>query len=421
MIIQSKLDTDFYKLTMGYYLKNQGFRNNVVYRFINRSESIDLARYIDLGRLREELDHVHSLTLTSVETEYLERIFGNRHFPSYFATLKLPPYRLSKSKGQLNLTFHGNWDQAIYWETPALAIISELFYEGFMKEQGIDAGSVRAKGVIRLQHNLDKLAPYLNSDALISDFGTRRRFSQFWQATVLNIIRNTRDVAPYYVGTSNVQLSQAHNTPPQGTIAHELFMGYAALQSYTDLSLRMSQLELLKNWFNFWIGRSNSRLRPLSALTDTWGTKAFWNDISNFEDAIEYKSFRHDSGCPFEFGENAIAYHKDKWGPDSLRDFNIKLVYSDSLDVDIMIRLINTFGTRVKLLFGWGTNLTNDVGMPTPSIVIKLAKIHSLDGIGYDCVKLSDNPAKAIGPPALIQHYKDIFRYEEKNSEFLRS
>ena len=79
--------------------------------------------------------------------------------------------------------------------------------------------------------------------------------------------------------------------------------------------------------------------------------------------------------------------------------------------MDTILRLHARFSGRVRLSYGWGTLLTNDFrglvpegGLDPISIVCKVV---SADG--RPTVKLSDNPTKAMGPPAEIERYKQVF------------
>ena len=53
------------------------------------------------------------------------------------------------------------------------------------------------------------------------------------------------------------------------------------------------------------------------------------------------------------------------------------------------------------MVFGWGTNLTNDVGLTPLNIVMKTI---SADGVAT--VKLSDHVGKHMGPQEKIERYK---------------
>ena len=80
------------------------------------------------------------------------------------------------------------------------------------------------------------------------------------------------------------------------------------------------------------------------------------------------------------------------------------LIFSDGLDVDAIEDAYQHFSGRVRMAFGWGTNLTNDFAgcspMPNPrldpiSLVCKVSEAN-----GRPAVKLSDNPEKATGDAA---------------------
>ena len=115
-IVRSLIDTDFYKLLMAQSV----FRNKpvtiVTFSLINRTKSIRLADMIDEGELREQLDHVRSLSLSRGESTWLlgNMFYGKRamfrpDFMEWFECLRLPPYHLEKRDGQYELTFEGKW------------------------------------------------------------------------------------------------------------------------------------------------------------------------------------------------------------------------------------------------------------------------------------------------------------------------
>lgn len=78
-IVRSLIDTDFYKLLMCQSV----FRNNrdtqVTFSLINRSKNVPLANLIDEGELREQLDHIRSLSLSRGESTWLR---GNTFYLS---------------------------------------------------------------------------------------------------------------------------------------------------------------------------------------------------------------------------------------------------------------------------------------------------------------------------------------------------
>ena len=79
------------------------------------------------------------------------------------------------------------------------------------------------------------------------------------------------------------------------------------------------------------------------------------------------------------------------------------IVFSDGLDLGTIVKLADHFAGRIRVRFGWGTNLTNDVGFEALSLVIKV-----IEANGHRTVKLSDNLAKA-GEASDIERFKRIF------------
>jgi nicotinate phosphoribosyltransferase len=72
-----------------------------------------------------------------------------------------------------------------------------------------------------------------------------------------------------------------------------------------------------------------------------------------------------------------------------------------------------TPGRRIRFSAGWGTLLTNDFrgcnptgesGFDPISLISKVSQVE-----GRPAVKLSDNYAKALGPPEEIERYRRVF------------
>jgi nicotinate phosphoribosyltransferase len=56
-------------------------------------------------------------------------------------------------------------------------------------------------------------------------------------------------------------------------------------------------------------------------------------------------------------------------------------------------------------LFGWGTTLTNDLGIKALNVVMKATHVRS-GNVEADTVKLSDNAGKHTGPQVLVDAYQ---------------
>ncbi len=405
-IINSLLDTDFYKFTMGQlvFLKHRDVP--VRYAFKNRTKGVRLGLVIDEKDLRAELDHVRSLSFKNSELRYLRgaiddhngRMFCEEYL-QFLADLRLPPYKLSMDANEFVLEFEGKWSEAIYWETFALSIVIGLYYRKQMSELSeFEKEVVEAEGRLRLAKKIKSLRE--RPAIKFTDFGTRRRFSREWQDYVVKTM--SKEFPPLdFRGTSNVLLAMKYDLMPMGTSAHEMFMVMAGICHDSDDSIRASHNKVLQEWWELY-GYDLS-----IALTDTYGTDFFFADFTK-EQAQKWKGFRQDSGDPIAFGEKVLAFYKRHGIPADDK----MIVFSDGLDVETMIKIYDYFNGKIKVSFGWGTNLTNDLGFPALSLVIKPVWAN-----GHGLVKLSDNIAKAIGLPEDIESYKRIFNYGSSFSE----
>jgi nicotinate phosphoribosyltransferase len=94
------------------------------------------------------------------------------------------------------------------------------------------------------------------------------------------------------------------------------------------------------------------------------------------------------------------------------------VIFSDGLDVAEIEALHDHFAARVKVAFGWGTLLTNDFRGLCPADALApfslVCKAVSADG--RPTVKLSDNPAKALGPALEVARYRRVFAVGEQDA-----
>ena len=154
---------------------------------INRSSNILLAELVDEGELREQLDHIRSLSLTRGESTWLRgnTFYGRRQmfrsdFMEWFEGLRLPPYHLEKGNGQYELTFEGSWPEVMLWEVPALSVLMELRGRAVLDTMDrFELQILYARAMTKLWEKIEKLKGLKNLK--IADFGTRRRHSYLWQ------------------------------------------------------------------------------------------------------------------------------------------------------------------------------------------------------------------------------------------------
>lgn len=408
-IIRSLIDTDFYKLLMLQMIWKIYPEVNATFTLINRTTSVRLADEIDEQELRDQLDHVRSLRLTKKEMIWLagNTFYGRAQifepeFLAWLGNLQLPEYELAKRDGQYELTFHGSWMETTLWEIPALAIINELRSRAAMRTLGyftLDVLYARAKAKMWSKVERLRELPGLR----ISDFGTRRRHSFLWQRWCVDALKE--GIGPAFTGTSNVLLAMDSDLEAVGTNAHELPMVVAALAN-SDEQLAAAPYQVLKDWNRLYGGNL------LIVLPDAYGTTSFLEHAPEW--VADWTGFRPDSAPPIEGGEKIIDWWK-KMGRDPRKKL---LIFSDGLDVDAIIDTYRHFAGRVRMSFGWGTNLTNDfagcapveiAGLKPISIVCKVSEAN-----GRPAVKLSDNPRKATGDPAEVERYLRFFGSKDR-------
>ncbi len=389
------------------------FRNKpdttVTFSLINRAQDIRLAEMIDEGELREQLDHVRSLSLSRGESTWMRgnMFYGKRQmfrsdFMEWFENLHLPAYTLEKHDGQYELTFEGKWHEVMLWEIPALAILMELRSRSVINSmKKFELQILYARAMTKLWEKIERLQPL---DGLrIADFGTRRRHSYLWQDWCVQAM--TEGLGAKFTGTSNCHIAMQRDLEAVGTNAHELPMIYSALAE-TDDELAEAPYDVLRDWHE----EHDGNLRII--LPDTYGSKGFLDRAPDW--LASWTGIRIDSGDPATGAETAIDWWKSK-GEDPRKKL---VIFSDGLDTDKIIELHQQFSGRTRTSFGWGTLLTNDFrGLTAGDALAPFSLVcKAVSANGHPTVKLSDNPNKAMGPADEIARYKRVFGVGEQEA-----
>jgi len=431
-VTRSLLDTDFYKLLMLQFIWKHFPKTQVSFSLFNRSSNVRLADLFAVQEIAQQMEHVRKLRFRRSELVWLagNTFYGRRGIfePAFLEWLerdfKLSDYELSVKDGQFELSFNGLWTETTMWELYALSIFDELKTRASLKrltEFGLDILYARAK--TKLWNKIESLrgVPELS----VADFGTRRRHSFLWQEYVVNAMAS--NLGRGFVGTSNAFLAHKHDLEAIGTNAHEIPMVLAALAP-DDEALKASQYHVLDLWQSTYEGA----LRIM--LPDTFGTTQFLKGAPSW--VADWTGQRIDSKDPYLAGNEYIEWLKARG-----REPKDKLVIaSDALDVGDILGLHAYFGgvlqegtstgdfrsaadfldqrkwisdRRIRFSAGWGTLLTNDFRGCDPSVdsgfdpISLICKVSTVEG--RPAVKLSDNSAKALGPPAEIDHYRRVF------------
>ena len=401
-IVRSLIDNDFYKLLMCQTVFRNQRDTRVTFSLINRTKSVRLAELIDEGELREQLDHVRSLSLSRGEGTWLRgnTFYGKRQmfrpdFMEWFEKLRLPPYHLEKRDGQYELTFEGSWPEVMLWEIPALAVLMELRSRAVLKDMGyFELQVLYARAMARVWEKVEALRKL--EGLRLADFGTRRRHSFLWQDWCVQAL--VEGLGPAFIGTSNCRIAMRRDLEAIGTNAHELPMVYAALAG-NDADLSEAPYRVLADWHE----EHDGNLRII--LPDTFGSEGFLARAPDW--LASWTGVRVDSGDPAQGAEIAIRWWRDR-GEDPREKL---VIFSDGLDVDKIAALHAQFTGRVKVSFGWGTLLTNDFrGLTRDDRLAPFSLVcKAVAANGQPTVKLSDNPNKAMGPAEEIARYKRVF------------
>ena len=419
-IVRSRLEPDFYKFTMGQLIWRKYRNVETTFSFRNRTAKARLGEVIDLGELREQLDHARVLMHTNSELHYLrgtneyqQRMFDEDYL-EFLRALRLPEYHVERRGPDLELEFKGAWAEVTYWETIALSIVNETYYRTLLRRLStFECEAIFAEGIRRLRQKIAILRS--RPDIAFSDFGTRRRFAGAWQHYIVDTLTeevNGGSLQGQFLGTSNTYAAMKAGVVPMGTAAHELPMVIAGVHDRGDADpewLRGAQRQVIDDWWEQYDW-------GLSIfLPDTFGSDFFFGVVTT-DDLQRWKGVRWDSGDLFDFGERVInAYHAAGIDPAEKM-----LVASDALDLPVILEAHERLGGRLRMSYGWGTGLTNDLldnvtidgrWYGPMSLVIKPTHAN-----GRGLVKLSDNPAKAVGTPADVERYKRAAAYADREA-----
>lgn len=392
-VIQSILDTDAYKLYMQQAIFHHYLDVYVVAEFHCRTLE-DLRPY--RSQIQSQINQMSALRLSQDEYDYLATLdIFQTDYLDYLRQYSFNPNQVEMSEGkvdgqdQLTIKITGSWLDAILWEVPLLAIISEIRNQHCYP-------SINVHNAIK--HLAEKVTwfnqqttPEEKQGFQLVDFGTRRRFSQEVQREVVHYLKENM---PQFKGTSNYKFAQDFKLSPVGTQAHEWFQAHQQIAP----NLKLSQKLALDAWLDEYPNKLGI------ALTDCINMDAFLRDFS-LEYANQFIGLRHDSGDPITWGEKAIAHYL-KLGIDPQTKV---LVFSDGLSLDKALKIYRHFAGKIQMSFGIGTQLSCDIPSVKPlNIVIKITHCQ-----GLPVAKISDEPGKIMCKDTnYLQALKQAFELE---------
>lgn len=381
-IIQSVLDTDLYKFTTSYAYSKLYPRAYGQFRFIDRGKTTYPQGFAE--ELKKEIQEMSKLSLTKDEASFLYRElpYLPPTYIDFVRGFRFDPEEVKveqDAEGHLSIIAEGLLYRVTLWETPILALVSELYYKMLGAQPDIEytERTIISKARKLAEHGIT-----------FSMFGMRRRFSAAIEDRVTELLKE--HAAGYLFGTSNVYYAYKHGLRVSGTHPHEWIQFHGAMFGY-----KMANYMAMEDWINVYDGDLGT------VLTDTYTTDVFMRNFSK-KHAMLFTSLRHDSGDPLQFTEKVIARYRE------LRvDPTIKyIIFSDGLDPERAIEIANYCKGRIGASFGIGTNFSNDVGngVRPMNIVMKLWKCKMTEKERWNpCVKLSDVDGKHTGEPEEIE------------------
>ena len=398
-IINSLLETDMYKFSMGQTIFHQFTSYKTTWTFKCRNKDVHFTDEM-VEEIKEQVQAFCQLRFTEEELEYLDNITWIKGTYVDFLRLWQPRYEeftiTTDAPCGLAIDAAGTWLNTSMYEIPVLAIVNEVYfrmaydYDVLLKQ---------------FKRRLDEKVRLLEEDTYrlsdFSEFGLRRRLSAEAQEMAVKAIAEVELPADsHFIGTSNVYLAKKFNLKPVGTMAHEWIMctGQGNHKHNPAYS----------NWYalDAWV-KEYGILNGI-ALTDTITTDCFLRDFQ-LTYATLFSGVRHDSGDPYEWGDKMIAHYNSL----GINPRTKTLLFSDSLDFERATALYDYFKDKAKVAFGIGTFISNDTDEEALNIVMKTTKCNAMD-----VAKISDVAGKGMCKnPDYVDYLNRCIDYRMKNDK----
>lgn len=374
-IINSLLETDLYKFSMGQAIYHQFPSYMTTWTFKCRNKDVHFTEEM-VEEVKAQLKAYCTLRFTEEELAYLSGIKWLKSSYINFLRLWQPRFEdftiSSDAECGLSIETDGSWLNTSMYEIPTLAIVNEVWFRmNYNYEERFSSF------VEKLEEKVSKIDKeyFLGT---YSEFGLRRRLSGEAQEFAIQKLAATSSETSKFIGTSNVYLAKKYNLTPVGTMAHEWIMctGQGNHKHNPAYS----------NWYalDAWV-KEYGILNGI-ALTDTISTKCFLKDFQ-LTYATLFSGVRHDSGDPFAWGDDMIEHYKSL----GIDPKSKTLLFSDSLNFEKATKLNTYFSGKAKPAFGIGTYISNDTDVPSLNIVMKTTKCN-----GMDVAKISDVEGKGM-------------------------
>lgn len=377
-IINSLLETDMYKFSMGQVIFHQFSDYKTTWTFKCRNKDVFFTPEM-VQEIKKQIRLYCNLRFTKEELQYLDNILWIKGSYIDFLRLWQPRFEdfniTTDSECGLAIETKGTWLNTSMYEIPVLAIVNEVYFRmayDYKHLINVFAEKLEEKvGWLEVHQGKYHLSSF-------SEFGLRRRLSAEAQDMAVQRLAKANYCSSNFVGTSNVYLAMKHELAPTGTQAHEYIMCVG--QGNHKHNPAYSNWYAMESWVKEY-GILNG-----TALTDTITTDCFLRDF-NLTYATLFSGVRHDSGDPYEWGKKIIKHYQDL----GIDPKTKTLLFSDSLNFEKADNIFRYFRDKAKVAFGIGTYISNDTDVEPLNIVMKVTKCN-----GQDVAKLSDIEGKGM-------------------------
>ncbi len=384
-IINSLLETDMYKFSMGQAIYHQFSDYKTTWDFKCRNKDVHFTKEM-VEEIKRQIQLYCNLRFNEDELEYLNGITWIKGSYVDFLRLWQPRYAdytiTTDDECGLTIETKGTWLNTSMYEIPTLAIVNEVYFR-----MAYDYDKLLESFKRRLDEKVEWLKSGKYNIGSFSEFGIRRRLSREAQELAVKALAENTYKDSKFVGTSNVYLAKKFNLMPVGTMAHEWIMCVG--QGNHKHNPAYSNWYALDAWVKEY-GILNG-----TALTDAITTECFLRDFQ-LTFATLFSGVRHDSGDPFAWGDRIIEHYKSL----GIDPTTKTLLFSDSLDFERADRIHTYFKGRAKVAFGIGTYIANDTDEEALNIVMKTTACN-----GMDVAKISDTDGKGMCKNPDYVHY----------------
>ncbi len=350
------------------------------------------------GLLREKFQDLRTLSSNPELRQFLQDKWGflAKEFFEWLEKYKFVPEYINvwqDEDGHLFGKIVGPWADIIFDEQIFMGVTSQTRNEelGFYPDDN---------WIDELLKNIWEMRA---AKLKVSEFGLRRRAFNWMQDIVTeNLIKYGGDS---YVGSSSPYHAKMSGLSPKGTVAHLWYLFHGALYGVENANMAASIA---------WRAIYGDSLG--TALPDTWGRGFFLATLTPGMARL-IKSYRHDSGDPFDFAEDFRRFFTHP--KNNIDTSTVTLVYTDSLSISRAKEIDKVVTRWFQAAYGIGGFWTNNKDYfkktPTYTPLNMVVKPWAFDPFTHGdswikVAKVPDSKGKNVGDPNVIAQIMEIKR-----------